>query len=267
MLLRLMAAASALLMTIPAADARRVQTDTPTPLIVSGYCDFLDQSCSSGKAIVLPYSVDFGAGAVNTVYIHGNGLVSFGRPIDFVQGTYPNYKPTTSIDEGPSGATLADIAAANPGVTMVSPGLNNFVSRYFPMSANGITSDPLAFFQAGRASVNGDTLLAEFFSCQSASSCPLDSRWTGTFFSYNALTIAPTTGGLLLTVRALAGRSVDIADVSTVAGTRFDGSSYFIPATILAGAVPEPATWLTMILGFAMVGAATRRSRQVVPAA
>jgi outer membrane lipase/esterase len=36
-----------------------------------------------------------------------------------------------------------------------------------------------------------------------------------------------------------------------------------ILAQLAAAAVPEPATWLAMILGFGMIGAATRRQRQI----
>ena len=41
----------------------------------------------------------------------------------------------------------------------------------------------------------------------------------------------------------------------------YDGTPYYI-SSILVSEVPEPATWLMMIIGFGIVSAATRRSRR-----
>ncbi|WP_083500197.1 PEPxxWA-CTERM sorting domain-containing protein [Sphingomonas endophytica] len=51
---------------------------------------------------------------------------------------------------------------------------------------------------------------------------------------------------------------------STSSGKIYNSGSVKLVSTDLTSAVPEPATWAMMILGFGMVGAAARRRRQHV---
>jgi hypothetical protein len=51
---------------------------------------------------------------------------------------------------------------------------------------------------------------------------------------------------------ALDGTNAEIAD--------------FLPSSMVARTVPEPATWLSMLMGFGVIGSVMRRSRKARPA-
>jgi hypothetical protein len=58
---------------------------SPLTYTLGGYCDFDGVDCSgSGSATLpyanLPYSVSFGLDETNRIWIHGNGILSFGQP-------------------------------------------------------------------------------------------------------------------------------------------------------------------------------------------
>lgn len=66
-------------------------------------------------------------------------------------------------------------------------------------------------------------------------------------------------GGVSLAARGLRAQSV----YKPITGVVFDPQDIqpFRGIDVIGGAVPEPATWMTMILGFGMLGAALRRRR------
>jgi len=73
-------------------------------------------------------------------------------------------------------------------------------------------------------------------------------------------------------VQNASGTSVSIGDLPifdsipntlTLVGTVVGSGSYTGTATFTAAAVPEPATWGMMVVGFGLLGAAARRSRKV----
>ena len=56
------------------------------------------------------------------------------------------------------------------------------------------------------------------------------------------------------------GGGVSAFDINPITGIVFDPQE-FVPFEFIANAVPEPATWTTLILGFGLLGAALRRRR------
>ncbi|WP_419809613.1 PEPxxWA-CTERM sorting domain-containing protein [Sphingomonas sp.] len=86
------------------------------------------------------------------------------------------------------------------------------------------------------------------------------------FNIFNGLTDGQTTAGQTFTAqtsssfRLVAGQSYTIGFVGDYNGT---DSTSFIDGISLAGAVPEPATWALMIVGFGAVGGSLRRRRSV----
>ena len=61
---------------------------------LGGYCDFNGDECGAGGGINLPYSVSFAGGlTTDRVWVHGNGVVSFGDSIEFITPFDPDADP------------------------------------------------------------------------------------------------------------------------------------------------------------------------------
>jgi len=233
------------LLTSSQADARRRVVDTDgdgnvIPLDLEGYCDFNGDDCGS---IPLGYSIDFGAGAVNSFIVYGNGLFSFGNsPVDIAESF--DFDGTSDFD--------GSLASFNASV--IAPGLNSYTDFSNPDGDEVFSQSAEFSFKPN----NG--LFVHWFECISTFNCS----------SHYSMTLTPGATGLLVEFdyddfpfTPISGYS--IKGVGTVENTL--GDSFIIPATFsttppVDHGVPEPGNWALMIIGFGFVGAALRRARR-----
>jgi len=240
----LAAAATCTMLAVPA-QAGRTAIDsitnpdgsfTPKTTFLSGYCDLSGEECSSADGARLNYSVSFdgvtfldGTTATNKVFVQGNGILTFGDAIDF-SGTY--------LSDGRSLYDLIYLDGIDPALgdyqrALVSAGQNNAL-------------DGGVFYQSASLTVQNDVIRAEWFTCASPFNCRENPY---------SLTLRPTAKGFMGTFDGASGDYVAGGDRVSVAQT------FFLPATItgLTSAVPEPASWGLMIVGFGLVGVMMRR--------
>jgi hypothetical protein len=213
---------------------------------LSGYCDYNGDDCNGGSGIVLPYTVSIGgAGFTDQVFVHGNGLLSFGAPFDFPsnQDVLDSiYDQNMNSGAGPS---LTDY-----GLTLVSPGQSNTL-----FDDRGIAT----FYQTGSIAGVAATgaIKASWYIC-SAPSAPGVCPPSGVY----SVTLTPTNGGYAGHFDFSTG-SPEGSDRGYVSGGVFTptGNDFFLPAVFngFAAPVPEPASWAMMVAGFGLAGAAMRR--------
>jgi hypothetical protein len=205
----------------------------------SGYCDFNGADCGGTG---LGYKVTIDGTAYDTVFVHGNGLITFGEAIDF--------NPDTSVYADINNGVDPLITAY--GRTLVSAGQSNELDPQL----NG----DLVFMQSARTSINSVTgsITTQFYICgkpQEVDGCVDE--------NIRSLTLTPTTAGYegMFDFSTGAGAGYVIGGVFTPTG-----STFLLPAAFqgltLASAVPEPTTWAMMIGGFGMVGGAMRSVRR-----
>ncbi|WP_225883303.1 PEPxxWA-CTERM sorting domain-containing protein [Sphingomonas aliaeris] len=209
-------------------------TTTPTSVTVSGYCDIQGDDCGAGRSLGYRVSFDGGANFFSNVIVHGNGLLTFGQAVDFET-------PVGNDGETLSSLIYQDI---NPALgdyqrTLISAGQNNSIDYQ--------NQGGPAFNQSASLNVVNQIVTAEWFFCASPQNCRLNPY---------QLTLTPTANGL-------SGRFTGGFDQSAVVnGRAFEvGSTFTIPALFegVTAAVPEPASWALMIVGFGAVGAQLRR--------
>lgn len=208
----------------------------PIQTYLSGYCDLDGTDCTPDQ---LAYSVSIGGSEFsNLVTVHGNGLLSFGGSIDFSQFALAieNYEP---------------VDVASYGVNLVSAGQNNDL----------VYSGGTVFFQSADLFLGQNGVInAQFYTCWTPQVCrsnPYSVTLTPTFSGPGGQS---GYSGKFDFSRGGAGE-----DVGYVINGQFTatGDSFFLPAQFqgldwVSAAVPEPGTWLTLILGFGLVGAALR---------
>jgi hypothetical protein len=221
---------------------------------LGGYCDFDGVDCSGSESATLPYatlpySVSFGLDGTNRIWIHGNGILSFGQP-----AFRENFG---SIYETPASSILQGIAPSLDEYQrdLVSGGQNISLDRN--SVREGQYKPP--FMQSARLTVNAKgVIFANWFTCTSPTSptsCPSD---PGSEYS---LVLSPTARGFLGRVYGQSPGS-DIGYVKNGEVT-LTGNSFLMPATFSGNVtfVPEPSTWALLIAGFGMTGTALRRRR------
>ena len=131
------------------------------------------------------------------------------------------------------------------------------LAAYVPADGAGLTVDPTSFAPSGWASYTLNSLTADSVS------------FTGV---YNLIGADPTEG-LGLNFQATAGAG-SVLDYSNTAGislglptgvTYTSNSGVFLNGAMTPpGAVPEPATWALMLVGFGGIGLAQRRRRNAL---
>lgn len=248
--------AFALVIAFAPAQARRTaidqnpETGNPINYTIGGYCDINGDDCGT---IGLGYTVKLGSGAaLDSIAIHGNGILSFGSAIDF--NGYAS-------EEGPSFAEQIGNgeppAPASYGLNLVSVGQNI-----------GLDFQSYAFLQSARVNVSPlGKITAQWFTCftpTSSSSCPDTALQT--------LTLTPGKNGFTaLITGAQAGYDSPGYVIDGVFTPQAFGTSFLIPAEFTGlefpSGVPEPASWAMLIAGFGLTGAALRRRRAVAATA
>lgn len=204
---------------------------------LNGYCDFNGEDCGPGDGAVLPYSVSFGSSAPSDrIWIHGNGILSFGGPADF----FGEELAVPII--GRSAPLLTDYR-----LNLVSGG-----------QKVGFNRDG-AFWQSAKLTVTANGIIfANWFTCSvptSPTSCPAD---PGSAYS---LVLRPTAKGFLGRIYGQSpGKDIGYVGDGVATPT---GNSFLMPATFSGNVtfVPEPSSWALLIAGFGMTGAALRRRR------
>jgi hypothetical protein len=214
-------------------------------------------SSSIAEATITTYtsSADFFAANPNVALIEDFD--------DSLPGTWvPDHLPTYT---GPRGLiTFTPIGGyPDPNVTIAQPGFDQFAADVIPLSSFVITTngnedfigtlnipalslgfDILLNDSPGTLSFfNGDTLLATLIFDDPV--VPADNRAFAGIFSSGGVTSFRWT--------ATNGQRIDTGIDNIYAG----------PVHGSVPGVPEPSTWATMLLGFALIGALARRTRKL----
>lgn len=199
---------------------------------LGGYCD-LDGSDCDGTA--LGYDVDVGGGFTSRVFIHGNGILTFGEAADF---TLPDVQQAF--------ANFNDPALADYQRNLLSSGQNN--------QLDFLSFEPVFLQSASISVLSSGQINARWFTCfvpLAGGGCPESNLRT--------LTLTPFSGGYNGSFGGNAGgdRGYVINGVYTPTENNFVLAARFRGLT--PGAVPEPSTWAMMIGGFGLVGGMARR--------
>lgn len=215
----------------------------------------LGPACTIGgpacTATTLPFSFDFGTGSTNLAYIYNSGIVSFGAPIpdavdplgsflDFgVPVIAPLYDPTASGVAGPYEASSRVFQPFEFPETQANFGTEMFLISWLdPSTVND------EFFLSGWVHLILDASSTELrFEFLHGESNTIDE---------NIVTALPNVAGTNLGYSVLGEQLFDATpDIAAV-----HAYSVGIP-----GAIPEPATWMMMLLGFGAVGYGLRWRR------
>ncbi len=239
---------AALIVATPAA-ARRTAIDqdpdgNPITFSLGGYCDLNGDDCDSGLA--LGYTAKIGlADAFTNVITHGNGLLTFGRAVDF-------YSTPEGNDQSFGEMIYAGLVPppANYGMNLVSVGQN------LDLDFGGV------FYQSSKVAVGAFGVInVEWFTCYTPSSrteCPGSNR--------QFLTLTPGREGFTGVFTGGGGYDAPGVVIDGVFSGVVSGQPFLIPAEItgleFAANVPEPSSWSLMIMGFGLAGAAARRDRR-----
>lgn len=208
-------------------------------------------------ATTLPFFFDFGTGSTNQAFIYDRGVISFGAPIPVgadptgsftsfgVPVIAPLYVPGSKGVAGPYQVGTATITADDFEETLPNFGPDLFLINFLDPSTidleNGLSGLINVIFD-----FSPSELRIEFIHGMSGLGSDQDGNSTVIF-------VLPDTTGTQMGY-ALGGNQFFQAPPDIV------GTNAFSIAA--PGAVPEPGTWLTMLLGFGLVGFALRRARR-----
>ncbi len=159
----------------------------------------------------------------------------------------------TVLGGAAAAVALMAVAPASAATVVLTPGPNGTLSGGFEATGLGLGSFSETFtFNLPTAGTTGVSLI----------SIAVDAATNVNFSSATlngiALALSPNgmieTGGLSLATTA--GLQTLIVNGTSGGNGSFGGNVSFAPA---GGAIPEPATWALMILGFGLVGGMMRR--------
>jgi len=250
-----------LLVTSQAA-ARRIVIDQgeflPSGTLGTG-CTIGGAACG---ATTLPFFFDFGSGSTNLAYIYDSGIISFGAPIPNgadptgaftsfgVPVIAPLYVPGTSGTPGPYQVGTTTIGSDDFAFEETLP---NFGTDLFLINF----LDPTTIDQDNNLSA----LINVIFDFS-----PTELRIE---FTHGMSGLGFDENGLFTTIFVLPDTA------GTQMGFSLGGNQFFqAPANIEAtnafsitadNTIPEPGTWMTMLLGFGLAGFALRRARRLRP--
>jgi PEP-CTERM motif-containing protein len=243
----LLAGAPAAARTIVIDNAEFLPSLSPvTPCTIGG------GTCSP---VTLPFTLNLSSGATSDAYIYDRGIISFGTPLPAIGPTddittlgvpliAPLYVPGASGVAGPYSEVNAGAAAPsdfNLNLDFATSGSDLFVVTFLDPAL-----DDEGNFLQGLVTVvidaSSDQLSFQFLYGMS------------NLIDGNRVTVLPNTDGTQLGY-AIDGQS-RLDAPPNIAGTNAFSVALGAPA------VPEPATWVAMLLGFAAIGLSFRGSRK-----
>jgi hypothetical protein len=243
------------------ATARRIIVDQGE-FLPSGT---LGTGCTIGGAVctatTLPFFFDFGSGSTNLAYIYDRGIISFGDPILGVDPTgaftsfgvpviAPLYVPGSSGTPGPYQVGTVTIGHDDFGFEETLPNfgtdlfLINFLDPTTIDEENNLSALISVIFD-----FSATELRIEF--AHGMSGLGFDENGNST-----VIFVLPDTTGTQMGF-SLGGNQFFQAPPNIEATNAFSITS--------DNAIPEPGTWMTMLLGFGLTGFALRRARRLRP--
>ena len=234
-------------MAVVPAHAGRTVIDSGANFTTGGYCSYAAATSRQGDCNpkLLGFDLTVGNRVYDSYYLNSNGVLSL--------------------------VSIKTHLLAN--VTYTS--LESFTAPVFsPNFVDGAGFGPFAdgAFAAEVVASTSDMLRLAWYSCLDPGHCGLQTveRNLGTAPSFYLTITSLAQGGFLLNYDYDAGIAGTVGTsgfnlpgvgLSEVRGPLQNRSFAFNAQGQLAAAVPEPATWLSMLLGFAVIGTAMRRSR------
>jgi len=225
----------------------------------------LGTGCTIGGAAcgatTLPFFFDFGGGLTNQAFIYDSGVISFGVPIPGgvdptgsftsfgVPVIAPLYVPGASGNPGPYQVGTATITASDFPETLPNFGTDLFLINFL---------DPNTIDQNNNLSAlinvifdySATELRIEFI--HGMSGIGFDDQGNQTI-----IFVLPDPAGTQMGY-LVNGQQFFEGGATTPDIIRNNAFSIFA-----SNAVPEPGTWLTMLLGFGLLGVAFRRDRRL----
>ena len=219
-------AAAVLMASSMPAQARFIATDTGDDGPINGYdspgcASDIGRACN---AMDLGFSVDFGNGRTNKIYIYDDGQVTLG---------------------GPAGGGGADFGPGSVAATLRSPALGGLVYQtvFFDRSGGGFNLhwDACSTPGSGRTDCDGQPVALSIVPDYVTRMVTFTLDTSGVSDGFFDSTFGYSLGSQTLALDALGGTSA---------------FSFSVPM-----GVPEPGSWSLMILGFGAAGTALRRRR------
>lgn len=209
------------------------------------------------------FSLNFGGGATSQLFISKNGLVSFGAPLTAYQNSslaglnlpvIAPYYAKLSPAPNDTRAGVGDVVVQFGSADVFADGGSYSMADLLPavrITWYGVTQD------IGAAAVGGPSIYAQLVLAGSQ-----DGSYSTAKFRYGAPGTSGEAGVGSIAGFSLYGTSLQFGGPYTGTKPAFieysDGQFIGQGATV-SGAVPEPATWATLIAGFALLGYALRR--------
>jgi hypothetical protein len=216
------------------AEARRTVVDIGATFSFDGYCSRQQAGIPGGdcEPVTLPFSVNLGGTVYDSVVVHSNGALSFGSPLEFDQFS----------------TSLTDFS----------------VPLFSPLFRNG--EGPFDFDGDGefvaQLEVLDSQLKVSWFSCSNSFSCFRNNFGLVLTDSADGFTVDFAYGPDGPSFNGLSGFSLPTGSFETFGALRNQTFAFGANGSLLASAVPEPATWAMMLLGFGGMGVALRRRRR-----
>ncbi len=248
-----------LLASSPAA-ARRTVIDQgeflPSGSLGAG-CTIGGAACT---ATTLPFFFDYGMGSTNQAFIYDSGIISFGQPITVVDPTgpftsfgvpviAPLYVPAASGTPGPYQVGTATIQPSDFAETLPNFGTDLFLINFLDPSTVDVDNNLSGLINV-IFDYSATELRIEFI--HGMSGLGFDDQGNST-----VIFVLPDTAGTQMGY-SVNGQQFFEGGATTPNIARDNAFSIFA-----SNSVPEPGTWLTMLLGFGFIGVAIRRDRRL----
>jgi hypothetical protein len=296
--------AAALIAILPAqpADARRTVIDGGTSMALSGYCSPNSAGTSDCAPYTLPFSIQLGGTTYNSFWVNSNGTVSFQSIESFLapqNSDTPPLPPLVLPDFGgipifsPAFATGPGFLPLDPSqgydgayVPKIAINTNGFTVDWFgcgdPMGCGQFTIDLItdAVFNQQEYDNFGLSFLIGLNSqlADPSSATPQENFDSGrqflldTFpntFPIYTMTLSGLPNGFQVGFSYNPAATGDIGRYGVlVPGQYFETIGPLQDRTFrFTTGVPEPSTWMSLLLGFGLAGFALRRKRRLLATA